>query len=105
MGYEDDELKPYVEPPKDQRDEKIISLVKSLGYNSQAVNEALDRERFEEVHATYLMLKASKQDFESPLPGSVNQTNQSLDAAALSQSTTSGSSQVSFLYFCEFFGF
>uniref|UniRef100_A0A1I7SBJ3 Serine/threonine-protein kinase par-1 n=1 Tax=Bursaphelenchus xylophilus TaxID=6326 RepID=A0A1I7SBJ3_BURXY len=93
MGYEDDELKPYIEPTKDQRDEKIIQVLKSLGYSSQTINDALDRERFEEVHATYLMLKASKQDLETPLPGTVPQNQQGVDSNPLSQSSGGNSAQ------------
>ncbi|CAD5226416.1 unnamed protein product [Bursaphelenchus okinawaensis] len=93
MGYEEDELKPYVEPPKDQRDEKLIQVLKSLGYNSQAINDALDRERFEEVHATYLMLKASKQDLETPLPGSVPQNQQNSENPLSQSSGGTNSSQ------------
>ncbi|KAI1720690.1 protein kinase domain-containing protein [Ditylenchus destructor] len=62
MGYEDDDLKPFVEPPKDARDERRILKLQALGYNLQQVHEALDKERFEEIHATYLLLKEKKPD-------------------------------------------
>lgn len=60
MGYEDDELKPYVEPPKDMRDEKRVLKLQNIGYTLQQITEALNRERFEEIHATYLLLKEKK---------------------------------------------
>lgn len=60
MGYEDDDLKPYIEPPKDVRDERRILKLQAFGYNLQQVHEALDKERFEEIHATYLLLKEKK---------------------------------------------
>lgn len=60
MGYEDEELKPYIEPPKDMRDEKRVLKLQNLGYTFQQITEALDRERFEEIHATYLLLKEKK---------------------------------------------
>ncbi|KAI1719450.1 protein kinase domain-containing protein [Ditylenchus destructor] len=62
MGYEDDDLKPFVELPKDARDERRILKLQALGYNLQQVHEALDKERFEEIHATYLLLKEKKPD-------------------------------------------
>jgi hypothetical protein len=52
------------------KDDKLIQVLRSLGYNTQAISEALDRERFEEIHATYLMLKASKSDVDSTLVNS-----------------------------------
>uniref|UniRef100_A0A914HJN5 non-specific serine/threonine protein kinase n=1 Tax=Globodera rostochiensis TaxID=31243 RepID=A0A914HJN5_GLORO len=42
MGYEEDELKPYTEPPKDQ------------------IHESLERERFDEIFGTYLLMKEAK---------------------------------------------
>lgn len=60
MGYEDDDLKPYLEPPKDMRDEKRVLKLQNIGYTLQQITEALDRERFEEIHATYLLLKEKK---------------------------------------------
>jgi MAP/microtubule affinity-regulating kinase len=78
MGYEEsEELKPYVEPPKDVKDDKLIQVLKNLGYNSQAISDALERERFEEIHATYLMLKASKNEFDS-IPGAQGQSAETL---------------------------
>jgi hypothetical protein len=45
MGFESDELQPFVEPPKDVKDEKLIQILRNLGYGTQAISEALDRER------------------------------------------------------------
>ncbi|KAI6213671.1 Non-specific serine/threonine protein kinase [Aphelenchoides besseyi] len=85
LGYEEDELKPYTEPPKDVKDERIIQVLRNLGYSSQLINEALDRERFEEIHATYLMIKASKTDVEQ-MPGIGLQSTQSADVSSMVQS-------------------
>lgn len=60
MGYDDDELKPFIELPKDMRDEKRVQKLQNIGYNIQQITDALDRERFEEIHATYLLLKEKK---------------------------------------------
>lgn len=61
IGYEDDELKPYIERPKDQRDERRILTLQTMGYTLAQIHEALDKERFEEIHATYLLLSEKKQ--------------------------------------------
>lgn len=61
IGYEDDELKPYTEKGKDQRDERRILTLQTMGYTLSQVHEALDKERFEEIHATYLLLAEKKQ--------------------------------------------
>ncbi|KAI6228944.1 Non-specific serine/threonine protein kinase [Aphelenchoides fujianensis] len=82
LGYEEDELKPYVEPPKDQKDERIIQLLRNLGYGSALINDALERERFEEIHATYLMIKASKSELDTQMPGIGLSSTQSADVSA-----------------------
>jgi MAP/microtubule affinity-regulating kinase len=64
MGYEEDELKPYIEPPKDIRDERKIHKLQQLGYTLPLIHEALEKERFDEIHAIYLLLKEVKK----PLP-------------------------------------
>jgi len=60
IGYEDDELKPYTERPKDQRDERRILTLQTMGYTLAQIHDALDKERFEEIHATYLLLSEKK---------------------------------------------
>lgn len=37
MGYEEDELKPYVEPPKDAKDERRVLRLQQMGYTHQQV--------------------------------------------------------------------
>lgn len=86
LGYEEDELRPYSEPPKDVKDEKLMQVLRTLGYNSQAISDALDRERFEEIHATYLMLKASKTEVDTNLVNNSSSGGQS-DGSALTQSS------------------
>ncbi|KAI6189768.1 Non-specific serine/threonine protein kinase [Aphelenchoides bicaudatus] len=86
LGHEDDELKPYQETPKSVKDERIIQVLKQLGYNTQAIAEALERERFEEIHACYLMLKASKTELDTSLLTNSAQTGQG-DQSGLTQST------------------
>ncbi|CAB54262.2 Serine/threonine-protein kinase par-1 [Caenorhabditis elegans] len=65
VGYEDDELKPFIEPPKDQIDEqrieKLIQIFQ-LGFNKAAILESVEKEKFEDIHATYLLLGERKSD-------------------------------------------
>ncbi|KJH43325.1 kinase domain protein [Dictyocaulus viviparus] len=61
IGYEDEgELKPYVEPPKDQIDETRIEKLIQLGFNKGSILDALEKEKFEDIHATYLLLGERK---------------------------------------------
>uniref|UniRef100_A0A0K0CVJ6 MAP/microtubule affinity-regulating kinase 3 n=1 Tax=Angiostrongylus cantonensis TaxID=6313 RepID=A0A0K0CVJ6_ANGCA len=61
IGYEDEgELKPYVEPPKDQIDEARIEKLIQLGFNKGNILDALEKEKFEDIHATYLLLGERK---------------------------------------------
>ncbi|CAP25402.1 Protein CBR-PAR-1 [Caenorhabditis briggsae] len=65
VGYEDDELKPFIEPPKDQIDEqrieKLIQIFQ-LGFNKATILESVEKEKFEDIHATYLLLGERKSD-------------------------------------------
>lgn len=74
MGYEEDELKPYIEPCKDVRDERRIlklqvrshffkdlpEIFKAHGYTLQQIHDSLEREKFDEIHGTYLLMKEAK---------------------------------------------
>uniref|UniRef100_A0A914X435 non-specific serine/threonine protein kinase n=2 Tax=Plectus sambesii TaxID=2011161 RepID=A0A914X435_9BILA len=56
IGYEEDELKPFIEPQKDLKNEgRIVKLVQ-IGYSRNSVLGSLDKEAFDEIHATYLLL-------------------------------------------------
>ncbi|XP_061551498.1 MAP/microtubule affinity-regulating kinase 3a isoform X3 [Phycodurus eques] len=65
-GYEDDELKPYVEPELDITDQKRIDVMVGMGYNLDEIQESLAKTKYDEITATYLLLgrKASE-----PEPG------------------------------------
>ncbi|CAJ0939090.1 unnamed protein product, partial [Mesorhabditis belari] len=64
IGYEDDELKPYIEPQKDQRDEARVGRLIAMGYRKESIIESLDRERFDEIHASYLLLGEKRADID-----------------------------------------
>lgn len=68
MGYEEDELKPYKEPSKDVRDERRILKLQTFGYTLQHIHDSIEREKFDDIFGTYLLLKeAKKQDHNAEL--------------------------------------
>ncbi|XP_045507853.1 MAP/microtubule affinity-regulating kinase 3-like isoform X4 [Colias croceus] len=67
-GYEDDELRPYVEPQQDFKDHKRIAQVEALvclGYNRQEIEYSLAEAKYDDVFATYLLLGRKSTDPES----------------------------------------
>ncbi|XP_037894028.1 serine/threonine-protein kinase MARK2 isoform X1 [Glossina fuscipes] len=68
MGFEDDELKPYMEPKQDLADPKRIGKTEALvamGYNRQEIEASLTQVRYDDVFATYLLLGRKSTDPES----------------------------------------
>ncbi|XP_046974587.1 MAP/microtubule affinity-regulating kinase 3-like isoform X4 [Vanessa cardui] len=65
MGYEDDELRPYVEPQQDFKDHKRIEALVCLGYNRQEIEYSLAEAKYDDVFATYLLLGRKSTDPES----------------------------------------
>ncbi|KXJ80995.1 hypothetical protein RP20_CCG022415 [Aedes albopictus] len=95
MGYEDDELTPYVEPKPDLKDQKRIGKTEALvamGYNRQDIEESLTFTRYDDVFATYLLLGRKSTDPESD--GSRSGSSLSLRNIAGNEGAATGSSQV-----------
>ncbi|GLV33756.1 par-1 [Carabus blaptoides fortunei] len=65
MGYENDELKPYVEPEPDLTDHKRIEALVCLGYSRADIEASLDSAKYDDVFATYLLLGRKSTDPES----------------------------------------
>ncbi|XP_017025100.1 serine/threonine-protein kinase MARK2 isoform X3 [Drosophila kikkawai] len=68
MGFEEDELKPYIEPKADLADPKRIGKTEALvamGYNRQDIEASLSQVRYDDVFATYLLLGRKSTDPES----------------------------------------
>ncbi|XP_033247406.1 serine/threonine-protein kinase MARK2-like isoform X10 [Drosophila miranda] len=68
MGFEDDELKPYIEPKADLADPKRIGKTEALvamGYNRLEIENSLSQVRYDDVFATYLLLGRKSTDPES----------------------------------------
>ncbi|CAH4037445.1 unnamed protein product [Pieris brassicae] len=64
-GYEEDELRPYVEPQQDFKDHKRIEALVLLGYNRQEIEYSLAEAKYDDVFATYLLLGRKSTDPES----------------------------------------
>ncbi|XP_032454458.1 serine/threonine-protein kinase MARK2 isoform X9 [Nasonia vitripennis] len=69
MGYEDDELKPYLEPEPDYKDHKRIGesakALASMGYTRSEIEDSLGQAKYDDVFATYLLLGRKTTDPES----------------------------------------
>ncbi|CAG9855763.1 unnamed protein product [Phyllotreta striolata] len=65
QGYENDELKPYVEPEQDMSDPKRIEALVCLGFNRYDVENSLDSQKYDDAFATYLLLGRKSIDPES----------------------------------------
>ncbi|XP_073965907.1 serine/threonine-protein kinase MARK2-like isoform X4 [Choristoneura fumiferana] len=64
-GYEEDELRPFVEPQQDYKDHKRIEALVCLGYNRQEIEYSLAEAKYDDVFATYLLLGRKSTDPES----------------------------------------
>lgn len=76
MGYEEDELKPFAESQKDVRDERRILKLQAFGYTLQQIHESLEREKFDDIHGTYLLLKEAKKHDAAGAQTGAGQTGQ-----------------------------
>lgn len=56
MGFEDDELIPYIEPVQDWADQKRIDILQTMGFSETTVEEALKQQKFDDCYASYLLL-------------------------------------------------
>ncbi|KAK3866297.1 hypothetical protein Pcinc_028159 [Petrolisthes cinctipes] len=65
IGYEDDELKPYLEPTMDYDDLKRIEILNEMGYSRTEIEDSLKSQKYDDVYATYLLLGRRSSDLES----------------------------------------
>ncbi|XP_060070581.1 serine/threonine-protein kinase MARK1-like isoform X11 [Ylistrum balloti] len=64
MGYEDKELKPYREPPKDLVDPKRIEIMVNMGYSRKDIEDSITNQKYDDIQATYLLLGRRSSDLE-----------------------------------------
>ncbi|XP_012718075.2 serine/threonine-protein kinase MARK2 isoform X9 [Fundulus heteroclitus] len=56
VGYEEDELKPYIEPQPDYKDPKRTDKMLRMGYSQEEIQDSLVNQKYNEVMATFLLL-------------------------------------------------
>lgn len=56
IAYEDDELKPYIEPESDLSDGRRIEVLTSMGYIKDEIEESLRSRKYDDIMANYLLL-------------------------------------------------
>uniref|UniRef100_A0A0N5A9Z7 Serine/threonine-protein kinase par-1 n=1 Tax=Syphacia muris TaxID=451379 RepID=A0A0N5A9Z7_9BILA len=62
IGYEDDELKPFLEPKRDLKDENRLNKMQQMGFNRSHVVAAVEKGSFDDLHAMYILLGEKKQE-------------------------------------------
>ncbi|CAL8273976.1 unnamed protein product [Merluccius merluccius] len=63
-GFDEDHLKPFLEPELDITDQKRIDVMVGMGYNLEEIQESLAKMKYDEITATYLLL--SRKGSEDP---------------------------------------
>ncbi|KAG8186306.1 hypothetical protein JTE90_007329 [Oedothorax gibbosus] len=56
VGYEDEELKPYIEPEPDFSDSRRMEMLLSMGYTQDEINDSLRSKKYDDIMANYLLL-------------------------------------------------
>jgi len=60
IGYENDELKPYLEPLPDVNDPRRLETMQKMGFAAEEIRESLKSNKYDEVMATYLLLDENR---------------------------------------------
>uniref|UniRef100_A0A4W6EJQ1 non-specific serine/threonine protein kinase n=1 Tax=Lates calcarifer TaxID=8187 RepID=A0A4W6EJQ1_LATCA len=55
-GCDEEELKPFMEPELDIRDQKRIDVMVGMGYSREEINDSLAKMKYDDITATYLLL-------------------------------------------------
>ncbi|CAG2166801.1 unnamed protein product [Oppiella nova] len=56
ISFEDDELKPYIEPEADLAELRRIDILSSMGYGREEIEESLRSRKYDDIMANYLLL-------------------------------------------------
>jgi MAP/microtubule affinity-regulating kinase len=83
MGFEEDELKPYIEPVQDWADIKRIDILTTMGFTTAQVDEALKQQKFDDCYASYLLLGRRNTDFLFQLDSEGSRSGSSLSLRAV----------------------
>ncbi|XP_010863940.2 MAP/microtubule affinity-regulating kinase 4 isoform X2 [Esox lucius] len=61
-GYDEDSLKPHIEPVEDYSDASRIEVMVGMGFTPEEIKDALLNQKYNEVTATYLLLGLKNED-------------------------------------------
>ncbi|KAM9717722.1 serine/threonine-protein kinase MARK2 isoform 2-T2 [Menidia menidia] len=64
VGYEEEELKPYIEPQPDYKDPRRTDIMLQMGYCQEEIQDSLVNQKYNEVMATYLLLDYRNSELE-----------------------------------------
>jgi len=92
MGYEEEDLKPYVEPVQDWNDRKRIEILEGMGYSNSMVEEALKQQKFDDCYASYLLLGRRNTEFLFQLDSEGSRSGSSLSLRAVAPGGGGGGS-------------
>ncbi|XP_057199902.1 serine/threonine-protein kinase MARK2 isoform X2 [Triplophysa rosa] len=56
VGYDEEELKPYIEPQPDYKDPRRTDIMLQMGFFQEEIQDSLVTQKYNEVMATYLLL-------------------------------------------------
>ncbi|KAM6909299.1 serine/threonine-protein kinase MARK2 isoform 1-T1 [Xenentodon cancila] len=74
VGYEEDELKPYIEPQPDYKDPRRTDIMLQMGFSQEEIQDSLVNQKYNDVMATYLLLDYRNSELDEgcikPRPGS-----------------------------------
>ncbi|XP_061769647.1 serine/threonine-protein kinase MARK2 isoform X10 [Nerophis ophidion] len=74
VGYEEEELKPYIEPQPDYKDPRRTDIMIQMGFSQEELQDSLVNQKYNDVMATYLLLDYRNSELDEsgikPRPGS-----------------------------------
>ncbi|XP_059211594.1 serine/threonine-protein kinase MARK2 isoform X7 [Centropristis striata] len=74
VGYEEEELKPYIEPMPDYKDPRRTDIMLTMGFSQEEIQDSLVNQKYNDVMAAYLLLDYRNSELDEggikPRPGS-----------------------------------
>uniref|UniRef100_UPI0037E8E3D8 serine/threonine-protein kinase MARK2 isoform X8 n=1 Tax=Semicossyphus pulcher TaxID=241346 RepID=UPI0037E8E3D8 len=74
VGYEEEELKPYIEPQPDYKDPRRTDIMLQMGFSQEEIQDSLVNQKYNDVMAAYLLLDYRNSELDEsgikPRPGS-----------------------------------
>uniref|UniRef100_A0AAQ5Z1U8 non-specific serine/threonine protein kinase n=1 Tax=Amphiprion ocellaris TaxID=80972 RepID=A0AAQ5Z1U8_AMPOC len=61
VGYEEDELKPYIEPQPDYKDPRRTDIMLQMGFSQEEIQDSLVNQKYNDVMATYLTVNGTSE--------------------------------------------